>query len=415
MRFREMMIEMGFGKRKRVIDRESDYQKRRYKRELSPDRNDAFANGEKTPDVKARRSYADVMKEELLKRQKEEMVGEIVKKKEEEEKEKNKNKNKKKCQETDTSTGRVVDGTPLKSRRNRWDETPTPGRVGVGVGGGMVSDARPGDKGLVTPTPKRERSRWDQTPMETPAGGVGLATPSRVGVTPELYNLMRWDKDIDERNRPLTDEMKKNRKQNFDIPKELPAGLPCMKPEDYQYFGALLNEEEEEEEELSLERQKERKIMKLLLKIKNGTPPQRKAALRQIPNKAREFGVGRLFDQILPLLMQPTLEDQDRHLLVKVIDRFLYKLDDLVRPFGHKILVVIEPLLIDEDYYACIVGKEIISNLSKAVGLATMIANLRPDMDHVDEYVRNTTAQAFNVVASALGIPNLLRFLKAAC
>jgi len=30
----------------------------------------------------------------------------------------------------------------------------------------------------------------------------------------------------------------------------------------------------------------------------------------------------------------------------------LYKLDDLVRPYCHKILVVIEPLLIDEDYYA---------------------------------------------------------------
>jgi splicing factor 3B subunit 1 len=36
--------------------------------------------------------------------------------------------------------------------------------------------------------------------------------------------------------------------------------------------------------------------------------------------------------------MSPTLEDQERHLLVKVIDRILYKLDDLVRPYVHKIL-----------------------------------------------------------------------------
>lgn len=28
------------------------------------------------------------------------------------------------------------------------------------------------------------------------------------------------------------------------------------------------------------------------------------------------------------------------------------QLDELVRPYVHKILVVIEPLLIDEDYYA---------------------------------------------------------------
>jgi hypothetical protein len=77
--------------------------------------------------------------------------------------------------------------------------------------------------------------------------------------------------------------------------------------------------------------------MKLLLKIKNGTPPMRKAALRQITDKAREFGAGPLFNQILPLLMSPTLEDQERHLLVKVIDRILYKLDDLVRPYVHKV------------------------------------------------------------------------------
>ena len=82
-------------------------------------------------------------------------------------------------------------------------------------------------------------------------------------------------------------------------------------------------------------------------------------------DKAREFGAGPLFNQILPLLMSPTLEDQERHLLVKVIDRILYKLDDLVRPYVHKILVVIEPLLIDEDYYARVEGREIISNLAK--------------------------------------------------
>jgi len=89
------------------------------------------------------------------------------------------------------------------------------------------------------------------------------------------------------------------------------------------------------------------------------------AALRQITDKAREFGANSLFNQILPLLMSPTLEDQERHLLVKVIDRILYKLDDLVRPYVHKILVVIEPLLIDEDYYARVEGREIISNLAK--------------------------------------------------
>lgn len=388
--------------------------------------------------------------------------------------------------------------TAKPARRNRWDATPVAG--GDTAGGGGNWDATPkidaGGGGGVGPTPKRTRSRWDETPLiragaagdpnATPlvgAGGfdggatpgpgqlAGMMTPdihglaaqhmaqANVPMTPEQYNAMRWEREVEARNAPLSDEdldlmlpsegykiletpasyvpirtparkltatpapyggatpgfyamPDEDRGQAFDVP-DTPADLPNMKPEDYQYFAPLLKETEDEE--LSLEEQKERKIMKLLLKVKNGTPPQRKSALRQLTDKAREFGAGPLFNQILPLLMSPTLEDQERHLLVKVIDRILYKLDDLVRPYVHKILVVIEPLLIDEDYYARVEGREIISNLSKAAGLATMIAAMRPDIDNIDEYVRNTTARAFAVVAQALGIPALLPFLKAVC
>lgn len=201
--------------------------------------------------------------------------------------------------------------------------------------------------------------------------------------------------------------------------KQMPTDIPGVgdlqffKAEDMQYFGKLVDGADENQ--MSVDELKERKIMRLLLKVKNGTPPMRKTALRQLTDNARQFGAGPLFNQILPLLMEKTLEDQERHLLVKVIDRILYKLDDLVRPYTHKILVVIEPLLIDQDYYARVEGREIISNLSKAAGLAHMISTMRPDIDHVDEYVRNTTARAFAVVASALGIPALLPFLRAVC
>ncbi|KAL2340581.1 hypothetical protein Fmac_008521 [Flemingia macrophylla] len=524
----ESDADVGFRKPQRIIDREDDYRRRRLNQIISPERHDPFAAGEKTPDPSVR-TYADVMREEALKREKEETLKAIAKKKKEEEEaakaappqqqQQQKRRNRwdqsqdeggaaaaaKKAKTSDwdmpdttpgrwdatPTPGRVTDATP--GRRNRWDETPTPGRVAdsdaTPAGGatpgatpaGMTWDATPKLSGMATPTPKRQRSRWDETPATmgsatplpgatpaaaytpgvTPVGGVELATPTpgslQGSITPEQYNLLRWERDIEERNRPLTDEEldamfpqegykildppasyvpirtparkllatptplgtplyqipEENRGQQFDVPKEAPGGLPFMKPEDYQYFGALLNEENEEE--LSPDEQKERKIMKLLLKVKNGTPPQRKTALRQLTDKAREFGAGPLFNRILPLLMQPTLEDQERHLLVKVIDRVLYKLDELVRPFVHKILVVIEPLLIDEDYYARVEGREIISNLSKAAGLATMIAAMRPDIDNIDEYVRNTTARAFSVVASALGIPALLPFLKAVC
>jgi len=86
------------------------------------------------------------------------------------------------------------------------------------------------------------------------------------------------------------------------------ANLPFLKPEDAQYFDKLLVDVDEES--LTPEELKERQIMEHLLKIKNGTPPMRKSALRRITDKAREFGAGPLFNQILPLLMSPSLEDQ---------------------------------------------------------------------------------------------------------
>lgn len=367
------------------------------------------------------------------------------------------------------------DATPAATpKKNRWDATPVQG--GKPAATGSRWDATPVNfgAGAATPAPTGKRSRWDETPVAgdrggttprksvqmTPGGSTIAADLLSGALTPEMAQRMRWEREIEERNRPLDDDeldamfpqtgykildppasyvpiRTPSRKllatptpmgqtpgfamqatparEDYGVAAATPSGdgIPFIKPEDYQYFGKLM--EEVDEDGMDPEAAKERKIMRLLLKIKNGTPPQRKTALRQMTDKAREFGAGPLFNQILPLLMSPTLEDQERHLLVKVIDRVLYKLDDLVRPYVHKILVVIEPLLIDEDYYARVEGREIISNLAKAAGLATMISTMRPDIDNEDEYVRNTTARAFAVVASALGIPALLPFLKAVC
>lgn len=52
--------------------------------------------------------------------------------------------------------------------------------------------------------------------------------------------------------------------------------LPPLKPEDIQYFDKLLVDVDESQ--LSPEEAKEREIMTLLLKIKNGTPPMRKVS-----------------------------------------------------------------------------------------------------------------------------------------
>jgi hypothetical protein len=72
--------------------------------------------------------------------------------------------------------------------------------------------------------------------------------------------------------------------------------------------------------------------------------------------------------------MKCTPEDQERHLLVKVIGHILHK---LICSCVHKILVVVESLFIDE-------GREIISNLPRAPSLVHTISAMRPDIDHAD-------------------------------
>ncbi|MFH4975941.1 hypothetical protein AB6A40_002650 [Gnathostoma spinigerum] len=569
---------------KSIAERQSQYQARARHRQISPNRADMFAD--QTPDIRDR-SYAQIMKEQMLRDEKGRIEKELMDKAKSGELKTVKplapTQKKGRWDETpkvealgsgpmtpssmtpgstqrkrlgitstisaaaaEIATPRVArwdetpahatgqDATPASGakawdatpttqtpRRNRWDETPRESaREGMTPGWGAETprDTRFEDvKVEETPSESKRRSRWDLTPsaatpvngsagaltpssthvqgtpsgftpsnatpggmtpsMMTPGGttpvgsfAMGLKTPSlpTMPMTPDQVAMFKWEREIDERNRPLTDEeldalfppgYKILPPPNGYIPIRTPgrkllstptpmgamgtpmgftmqgtperpglgdkgvaglidtqpknAELPPLKPEDIQYFDKLLMDVDETT--LSKEDLAEREIMTYLLKIKNGTPPQRKSGLRKITENARRFGAGALFNQILPLLMSPTLEDQERHLMVKVIDRILYKLDDLVRPYVHKILVVIEPLLIDEDYYARVEGREIISNLAKAAGLATMISTMRPDIDNVDEYVRNTTARAFAVVASALGIPALLPFLKAVC
>jgi splicing factor 3B subunit 1 len=179
----------------------------------------------------------------------------------------------------------------MANRKNRWDETPTPGRLD------------PGATPAVGETPgKKVRSRWDETPMgagsgatpmvgnfQTPLGAADMATPMTgqlpVGMTPEQINDWRFQKEVDERNRPWVDEeldalfppegyeileppasykplTTPSRKllatptpggtPQYQIPGEKPkeayqvpqtpaeSGLPFVKPEDYQFFAPLL-------------------------------------------------------------------------------------------------------------------------------------------------------------------------------
>ncbi|RLV96229.1 U2 snRNP component prp10 [Spathaspora sp. JA1] len=192
---------------------------------------------------------------------------------------------------------------------------------------------------------------------------------------------------------------------------EIPGvkGLDFFKPEDMKYFGKLINEPTTTTGSSS----KDINAMKLILKVKNGSQITRKRSMRSLTDNATKYGPNILLNQILPILLEPNLDSQERHILVKLLSRLLFQFDDQIRPYTHQILQVISPLLIDEDSTIRLEAREIISSLTKAAGLANILATLRPDLDNVDEYIRNLTARVFSIVANTLGIKTFLPFLKA--
>ncbi|WVY94746.1 hypothetical protein V8G54_033834 [Vigna mungo] len=73
-----------FRKPQRIIDGEDDYRRCRLNQIISPERHNPFVDGEKTSDPLVR-TYGDIMREEALKREKEETLKAVSKKKKEEE------------------------------------------------------------------------------------------------------------------------------------------------------------------------------------------------------------------------------------------------------------------------------------------------------------------------------------------
>lgn len=360
-----------------IRNRETDYQKRRFER---------FDRGADEGDM----SYQDRMKVRDLDRE-EARVRKAI-----EEREKNGNEvldHKPTLKDGESAPQVDGDKTPPMQkparRKRRWDAAEEPAKTELTeeTNGavpetkksrwetGSLKDVAMADAPADVAAQAPVRSRWDTT--GAPPAGSTSAAPA-AGEAPRAMPSFAFGTDISSRNAPLSDEqldaMLPGESEGYRVleppegyaPVRRPIGMPQLpaqpigymipesgasdgllgkqmpteipgvgdlaffKNEDMKYFGKLVDGAQEDE--MTVEELKERKIMRLLLKVKNGTPPMRKTALRQLTDNARQFGAGPLFNQILPLLMERTLEDQERHLLVKVIDRILYKLDDLVRP-----------------------------------------------------------------------------------
>ena len=124
--------------------------------------------------------------------------------------------------------------TAASKKRSRWDETPmgsqTPSQMTPSQFTPNAASLTPSHMSSATPTSTvNNYGGVDMTPsMSTPAGikAMNMQTPAphaHIPMTPEQMQAQRWEREIDERNRPFGDE---------ELDQLFPAGYKILPPPD---------------------------------------------------------------------------------------------------------------------------------------------------------------------------------------
>ncbi|KAL5007763.1 hypothetical protein ScPMuIL_016569 [Solemya velum] len=269
----------------------------------------------------------------------------------------------------------------------------------------------------VSDEPRRKKTRWDNqhSPVMADRRGRWEVTPYRVSTIstpcPEVGIELERDPEetcckeqLKEPTAPKVIASWFDDEQNGNITEE-----------DFETFETILVAKKDQMSSDGDHSNKQ--LISLLLTIKNEAKSRkRKRAYVTLSETVRCFGCGVFIDCVCELLMSATLLDCERSVLLKALNNNLLKFDrtDIVANVN-KILVVIEPLLIDESREFRNMANTLLSKISNAAGFAMMISTIRPDLDHVDEFVRNVSVRAAAIVVARTRVRQSLPFLKVVC
>src|SRR6478609_10918154 len=157
----------------RIVDRETDYQKRRFNRALTPTRADPFAANRQAGASENGTSYREIMEARELERE-EQRVLQAIKAKQE-----GKTGDDGDAQPMLTDGNAEAEATEASStarkRKKRWDVSSAPAEDDTAEAGEAAKPKR--SRWDQAPAPgaevSKKRSRWDQAPSATPMGNTG--------------------------------------------------------------------------------------------------------------------------------------------------------------------------------------------------------------------------------------------------
>ncbi|KTB00493.1 U2 snRNP component HSH155 [Nakaseomyces glabratus] len=180
---------------------------------------------------------------------------------------------------------------------------------------------------------------------------------------------------------------------------------------DAKHFSCLLDNQPDTD--VTKDERLKRQLMRLVLKVKNCIPGIRKQAMRTLKDKYKDFGASIVFENLLPILLDSSLNDQERHLMIKLMDRAILTLSDDVSKHVSQLLNAIGPLLLENESMVKTTGMDIIINLTTVVGYGTIIKSLKDDIAAEDDFIRNCAANILAVVTKTVGLEVMLPFFNA--
>lgn len=161
-----------------------------------------------------------------------------------------------------------------------------------------------------------------------------------------------------------------------------------------------------------LEHEKKSKLVDILLfKIIKSNGSIKKSSVKTLIDKSEYYTEEILINQVLEVLNLP-IDLKERHDIFRLLEKLFLKLNIKIKPFTKKIIHQIGPLLMDQFYYTRIEAKDLITYLTKAVGIPNILLSIKSNIFENDEHSRTLLSKILAVVSSSFGINSILPFIN---
>eukprot|EP00834_Sanchytrium_tribonematis_P003159 NODE_114_length_18474_cov_1.567510.p3 type:complete len:729 gc:universal NODE_114_length_18474_cov_1.567510:8416-6230(-) len=165
------------------------------------------------------------------------------------------------------------------------------------------------------------------------------------------------------------------------------------------------------DELLNTQELKQKKVAYHLIHLFKGQQYQRKTAARHLELADLDI----VMKNLLSIILQEQLSDTERLSVLKLVDKMMIIHGDKLRLYVNELLVIILPLLVNEDFMTRRLGFQLFGNLTKAVGAFILLNRLKQDTANDDEFMRQCCSKALSVIVSTIGVSSTMPFIMAIC